>query len=906
MDIDISVRESAEGADHVIHLDALVIGAGIAGIYQLHRLRELGLNVRAFETGSGVGGTWYWNRYPGARFDSQVEAYQFWISKELYAAWKPSERYPAQPETERWLNFVADRLDLKKDIQLNTRIVSALYNEDAGRWLVTTSAGQQIDTQYLVACCGMLSAPLTDRFPGQASFKGQLLHTALWPKGEVDLAGKRIAVIGTGATGIQVVQSVAPLAKHLKVFVRTPQYILPMKNYKYDQAEWDKWSSQFDELKLRVRQTFTGFPFDFEVGPWAEKTPAERLAVLEAFWEKGSLELWLGTFAEMFFDPSINEEISEFVRGKMRARLNNDPALCDLLVPKTEDYGFGTHRVPLETKYLEVYLRDNVEGVNCRTAPIERIVPEGIMTADGKVHEVDVIIMALGFDAGSGALSRIDIRGRDGRSLKAQWQQEIRTALGMQVHGYPNLFMTGAPLAPAAALCNMTTCLQQQADWITGCISHARSQDRDVVEVSKTFEDEWVAHHDAVAAATLVVKTDSWYMGSNVEGKPRRLLSYIGGGAAYNAKCNELAETGYPGFGMISIQRRGMETMNAYYGQEGHGPYTLYNIGDLTLEDGGVIPACELAVATFGKLNAAKDNAVLIPTWYSGTNKIIEQVLIGEGRALDPTRYFLIIVNQIGNGLSTSPHNAGGDLAGAAFPHVRIGDDVRAQHKLITENFGIERLALVVGGSMGAQQSYEWAVRYPEMVARVGAIAGTARNTELDFLLAETLIEAITSDPGFAGGSYAAASDVAAGLARHARLWTVSGWSDEFFRQGKHLAMGFDSIGGFVANFMVPYFAPMDPNNLLCMAWKWQRGDVSRHTNGDLAAALGRIKARTFVLPISHDNLFPPADCAAEQRLIPNSELHVLESGDGHLGLFGTDPAMLAQLDTHLKALLES
>jgi acetone monooxygenase len=252
----------------------------------------------------------------------------------------------------------------------------------------------------------------------------------------------------------------------------------------------------------------------------------------------------------MFFDEAVSHEVSEFVRAKMRVRLKNDPALCKVLIPSERDYGFGTHRVPLETKYLEVYLQDNVEAVDCRAAPIECVVPEGIRTVDGKVHEADVIILAVGFDAGSGALMRIDIRGREGRSLKAQWTQEIRTAMGLQVHGFPNLFTTGAPLAPSAALCNMTTCLQQQADWISGCIAYARSHGKQVVEATKEFQDQWVAHHDETAAPTLVVKTDSWYMGSNVEGKPRRLLSYIGGVGNYRNRCDELAANGYPGFAM--------------------------------------------------------------------------------------------------------------------------------------------------------------------------------------------------------------------------------------------------------------------------------------------------------------------------------------------------------------------
>jgi homoserine O-acetyltransferase/O-succinyltransferase len=343
---------------------------------------------------------------------------------------------------------------------------------------------------------------------------------------------------------------------------------------------------------------------------------------------------------------------------------------------------------------------------------------------------------------------------------------------------------------------------------------------------------------------------------------------------------------------------------NAYYGLEGHGPYEMHDIGNLELEEGATLHNCQLAVATFGTLNAAKDNAILVPTWYSGTNKIIEQVYIGKGRALDPDKYFIVVVNQIGNGLSTSPHNTAAPGGMADFPQVRIGDDVRAQHKLLTEKFGIQSLALVVGGSMGAQQTYEWAVRYPDMVKRAAPIAGTAKNTEHDYLFTETLVEAITSDPAFRQGRYEASSEVAAGLKRHAKLWTVMGWSTEFFRAGRHRNLGFESMQAFVDNFMTGYFAPMDPNDLLCTAWKWQHGDVARHTGGDLAAALGRIKAKTYVMPISHDMFFPPADCQAEQQLIANSEFKPLASIDGHLALFGTDADFLAQVDATLKSLL--
>lgn len=343
---------------------------------------------------------------------------------------------------------------------------------------------------------------------------------------------------------------------------------------------------------------------------------------------------------------------------------------------------------------------------------------------------------------------------------------------------------------------------------------------------------------------------------------------------------------------------------NPYYSQENHGPFELYEAGDFELEDGGCVHGLKLAYAVHGKLNKKKDNAIVVPTWYSGTSKIMEQLYIGEGRALDPAKYCIIVINQIGNGLSSSPHNTPPPYDQAKFPYVRIGDDVRAQHQLVTEHFGIERLALVVGGSMGAQQTYEWAVRFPEMVARAAPIAGFAKNTDHDWLYAQTLIESITSDPAFQDGWYASHAEVHRGLRRHAGLWSVMGWCTEFFQQELWRGLGFTSRDDFQDGFMEAYFTPMDPNDLLRMAWKWQRGDVSRMTGGDLAEALGRITAKTYVMPIDTDMFFPPQDCEIEQRLIPNSEFRVLKSNAGHFGLFGTEPEYLAAVDGHLNELL--
>jgi len=525
-------------------LDALVIGTGVAGLYQLHQLREQGFAVKAVDTATNVGGTWYWNRYPGAKFDSESYIYQYLFSEDLYKDWTWSQRFPGQPEIERWMNYIADRLDLRKDIHFSTTVKSAHFDESTQRWMVTTDTGETFDTQFLISCTGMLSAPLANVFPGQETFKGRIFHTSRWPKEQIDFAGKRVGVVGNGATGIQVIQTIAPTVGELKVFVRTPQYITPMNNPSYGPAEAAAYKERFAELREVLPRTFSGFEYDFENGPWSELSPARRREILEANWKDGSLKLWLATCSELFFESAVSDEVSEFVREKMRERLK-DPRLCELLIPT--DYGFGTHRVPLESNYLEVYHQPNVELVSVKANPIKEVTPKGIKLADGTEYELDILILATGFDAGSGALTRIDIRGRGGRSLKDDWNREIRTTLGLQVHGYPNLFTTGAPLAPSAALCNMTTCLQQQTEWITDCLMHLRSSGAAAIEASAALEDEWVKHHDEIANATLVTKTDSWYMGSNVDGKPRRLLSYIGGVGNYRQKCEDLAREGYPG-----------------------------------------------------------------------------------------------------------------------------------------------------------------------------------------------------------------------------------------------------------------------------------------------------------------------------------------------------------------------
>ncbi len=526
-------------------VDAVVVGAGFAGMYALHKLRDQGLQVQVFEAGTGVGGTWYWNRYPGARVDSQAYIYQYWFSEDLLNEWNWSERFPGQAETERYLNHVADKFDLRRDIQFKTRVTGASYDESTQRWTVTTDDGQTVSAQFLIMGTGGLSVPMVPPFPGAERFKGRIIHTAQWPKEGLDLKGKRVGVIGTAATGIQVIQTIAGEVGHLTVFQRTANYTIPMRNPKYDDTARAELRAQYPALKQRVQGTFAGFDFDFDSRDFLTLSPEERHSRMQELWDDGSLSFWIGSFQGVFFDEKVNAEFSEFVRQRIRARIN-DPKVAEMLVPA--DHGFGTRRVPLETKYYEAFNRDNVKLVDIRATPIECLTEVGIKTSAG-LHEIDILIFATGFDAGTGALTKADIRGRDGVLLRDAWEADgVRTTMGLQVHGYPNLFMTMAPFSPAAAFCNVPTCVQQQVDWISECIQFVRDQGRRSIEPSAEVEAKWVAHHDELANMMLISKTNSWYMGSNIVGKPRRLLAYAGGVANYRQACDEVKARGYEGF----------------------------------------------------------------------------------------------------------------------------------------------------------------------------------------------------------------------------------------------------------------------------------------------------------------------------------------------------------------------
>ena len=534
---------SASSTKAIAVFDAIIIGAGICGMYQLHRLRELGLTVRVFEAGSGVGGTWYWNRYPGARFDSESYTYGYSFSERLMDEWDWSEHFSAQAETLRYLEFVADKFDLRKDIQFNARVASAVYDETANRWTVTTQSGDQACAKYLITAVGVLSAPYTPAIAGRDDFQGESWHTAHWPHHPVELRDKRVGVIGAGATAVQLITEVAKNVGQLTVFQRTANYCIPLNNRPIAPHEQAALKARYADMFARCRETFAAFIHDFDTRSAFDVSDEEREAIYEQLWKEPGFGFWLGNFYDIMTDERANETIAEFVRRKIRERVK-DPVLAEKLTPR--DHCFGTKRVPLESGYYEAYNRPNVELVDLKATPIECITSTGIKTTEHD-YPFDVIIFATGFDAVTGALTRMDIRGEGGIALKDKWQDGPRTYLGLQVAGFPNLF-TVVGAHNAANFCNVPRCGEQNVEWVTDCIRHM--QDKKFERISATIEAEeaWRDHCEQVVSHTLFLKTDSWFVGANIPGKKRVFLGYGGGLPRYREKCDEVAAAGYQGF----------------------------------------------------------------------------------------------------------------------------------------------------------------------------------------------------------------------------------------------------------------------------------------------------------------------------------------------------------------------
>ena len=522
--------------------DVIVVGAGFSVLAMLHHLREIGLSARVLERGSGVGGTWFWNRYPGARCDIESADYCYSFSDDLVREWRWSERYAAQPEILRYLEHVADRFDLRRDIEFNTEIVSAHYDDGSARWTVTTRDGDVQRAPFLVMATGNLSLPKTPDIEGLDSFEGEWLHTGLWPHDPVELSGRRVAVVGTGSSGIQAIPHLAEQAEHLVVLQRTPNYSMPAVNRPVSDDEWRLSVESFAERRALCEGSDAGTPLPPASDRAVDVSPDERRDRYERGWSRGGISSLSGAFSDMFSSEESNLYAQEFARAKIRSEVH-DPVVAEALCPS---HHIGTKRTCVDTRYFDTFNRSNVELVDLRVHPIERITPSGIQV-EGREIAVDIIVFAVGFDAITGALAEIDILGRGGVSLADSWADGPRTLLGLQAAGFPNLFLVTGPGSPSV-LSNMVVSIEQHVDWIVACLAHLRAGGHRSIEASSDAQAEWMQHVTELADATLYPQASSWYLGSNVPGKPRVFNVYVAGCGPYRDECDSVVSDGYRGF----------------------------------------------------------------------------------------------------------------------------------------------------------------------------------------------------------------------------------------------------------------------------------------------------------------------------------------------------------------------
>jgi cation diffusion facilitator CzcD-associated flavoprotein CzcO len=543
--LDSAVAEAGNRATGVRAFDAIVIGAGIAGMYQLHRLRQLGLSVQVFETGSDLGGTWYWNRYPGARFDSESYTYAYGFDEGLLQDWNWREHFAAQPETLSYLNHVAERFDLRRDIQFNSRVAACTWDEARRRWTVTLEGGGQAECRFLITALGPLSAATLPRIPGVGDFQGEAFHTSNWPKAEVSFAGKRVAVIGTGATGVQVIQTIAPLVKSLTVFQRTPNWATPLHNAPITATEQAAIKANYPAMFELLRQTPGCYIHRHDPRGTFEVTPEEREAFWEELYAKPGFAIWMANFRDMLTDRKANAVFSDFIARKIRARVK-DPKTAEMLIPKC--HGFGMRRVPQETHYFEAYNLPHVSLVDMKATPIECITAKGIRTSAAE-YEFDMIIYATGFDAVTGAFDRIEFTGVNGLTLRDKWREGTLTYLGLMSAGFPNMLTLVGP-HNASTRCNIPRCIEQNVEWVTDLLRHMDAEGITRLETTPAAEAEWSKHVEELAGELLYTLVDSWMTGinRNVEGREtRRILQYQGGAPAYREYCDTVAAAGYRG-----------------------------------------------------------------------------------------------------------------------------------------------------------------------------------------------------------------------------------------------------------------------------------------------------------------------------------------------------------------------
>jgi cation diffusion facilitator CzcD-associated flavoprotein CzcO len=536
-----ATQPGRHGAHHTF--DAVVVGAGFAGMYMLHRLRNLGCSVVVLEAGDGVGGTWYWNRYPGARCDSESYYYSYSFSEELQQEWEWTERYPRQPEILRYLDHVADRFDLRRDIRLGRRVTEAVFDDATARWQLRTDGGEHYTARFFITAVGCLSSANIPQIPGLDSFGGRWFHTGMWPHEGVDFTDQRVAVVGTGSTGIQTIPVIAEQAKHLTVFQRTPNYSIPARNGPMDPAFQREVKADYGAIRRAQRETTNGHPFGPDPRSALSVLEDERQTIYEAAWQRGGLR-FRAAFADLLTSKEANDTASEFIRAKIRETVL-DPATAEKLVPY--DHPFATKRPPIDTDYFETYNRDNVTLVDVRESPIVEITASGVRTSSAS-YPLDCLVFATGFDALTGPLLAFDIRGEAGRSLRDEWSQGPRSYLGLQVSGFPNMFTITGPGSPSV-LTNMPTSIEQHVDWISDCVGYMRRRGLVRIEATEDAEQAWGAHVDEAAHRTLLpMASTSWYLGANVPGKPRVFLPYAGGLASYARRCAEVASADYEGF----------------------------------------------------------------------------------------------------------------------------------------------------------------------------------------------------------------------------------------------------------------------------------------------------------------------------------------------------------------------